>query len=137
MRLATWTRNGGPTGSIAGAVCLTASYSGIMIAVGIPDAAWKRAKLATASPNPPLLANGASSAARWITRTVRPSGSTSGGFAGAAESSWGFATERGAVVLSVSGSAALDCSADSVAITGSRDVMTEIYRTSSALSSQC
>src|SRR5947209_3661098 len=55
-----------------------------MIAAGTPDAAWNRAKLATASPSPPLRANGASSATRWITRTGRPSGSTNGGGAGGA-----------------------------------------------------
>ena len=55
-----------------------------MIAAGIPDAAWNRAKLATASPNPPLRANGASSATTWMTRTRRPSGSASAGGAGAA-----------------------------------------------------
>src|SRR6185503_19636881 len=57
----------------------TRSYSGITIAVETPDADWNRARLAIASPNPPLRANGASSATRCTTRTARPSGDTRGG----------------------------------------------------------
>ena len=53
------------------------------IDVGIPDAAWKRARLFTASPSPPLRANGASSATMCTTRTGRPSGAQSGGGGGA------------------------------------------------------
>src|SRR6478672_10138673 len=55
--------------------------------VGTPDAAWKRARLATASPSPPLRANGASSAARCTTRTARPSDIASGGGSAAARGS--------------------------------------------------
>jgi hypothetical protein len=60
-----------------------------MIADWRPEAAWNRAKLATASPRPPLRANGASSATTWITRTRRPSGNASGGACGGADAPFG------------------------------------------------
>src|SRR4051812_41805132 len=45
---------------------------------GIPDAAWYFARLATASPNPPVRANGDSSGARCTTGAGVPSGRVSG-----------------------------------------------------------
>src|SRR6478672_2932883 len=55
------------------------------IAVHCPDADWNRARLLTASPSPPLRANGASSATMWTTRTAVPSGVLSGPVGIAAE----------------------------------------------------
>src|SRR6185369_14918192 len=52
------------------------------IAVQTPDSHWKRARLLTASPSPPLRANGANSATRCTTRTPRPSAVRSGETAG-------------------------------------------------------
>src|SRR5436189_4187636 len=48
------------------------------IAVHCPVADWNRARLLTASPSPPLRANGASSATMWTTRTAVPSEVLSG-----------------------------------------------------------
>src|SRR5881397_1592078 len=61
------TVNGGPARSSVGAVSRTWRYSGSTTVVGMPAAAWKLAKPLTASPNPPVRANGQYSAVRWTT----------------------------------------------------------------------
>src|SRR5207247_5986056 len=71
-------------GSTCDAAARAVSYSGMTMAVHSPEAAWNRARLFTASPRPPLRANGASSATRCTTRTGFPDGDRSGGATGTA-----------------------------------------------------
>src|SRR4029077_2094533 len=59
-----WTANGSPTGSSCRSTRRTARYNGMTTVVGSPAIAWKVARLATASPSPPVRAYGQHSAAR-------------------------------------------------------------------------
>src|SRR6478672_12809680 len=77
VRGPTVTENAGPTGW-SSTRSRTTEYSGMNTVTGIPDAAWYFAKLATASPNPPVRAYGDSSPARWTTGAGVPSGRVSG-----------------------------------------------------------
>src|SRR5256884_721104 len=61
------TVNGGPARSKDGAVARTWRYSGSTTVVGMPAAAWNVANPLTASPSPPVRANGQYSAVRWTT----------------------------------------------------------------------
>src|SRR5687768_12053386 len=56
----------------------TAAYSGMITVTGMPDAAWYFARLATASPSPPVRANGDSSGTRCTTGAGVPSGRVRG-----------------------------------------------------------
>src|SRR5690348_2245106 len=60
---------GGPARSRVCVVSRTWRYSGRITAVGMPTAAWHRASPLTASPRPPVLANGQHSAVRCTTPT--------------------------------------------------------------------
>src|SRR6478672_6510676 len=83
VRGPTVTENAGPTGW-SSTRSRTTEYSGMNTVTVIPDAAWYFARLATASPSPPVRAKGESSAARCTTGAGEPSGRTSGAV-GAAE----------------------------------------------------
>src|SRR5687767_11102311 len=56
----------------------TGAYNGMITVTGIPDAAWYFARLATASPRPPVRAYGDSSGTRCTTGAGVPSGRVSG-----------------------------------------------------------
>src|SRR6266480_3901800 len=81
VRSANVTVNGGPARSKDGAVARTWRYSGSTTVVGIPAAAWKVAKPLTASPSPPVRANGQYSAVRWTTPMRSAAGAGAGGVA--------------------------------------------------------
>src|SRR6266699_2564609 len=61
------TTSGCPVRSSDGVVSRTIWYSGMITVVGRPTAAWHVARPLTASPSPPVRANGQYSAVRWVT----------------------------------------------------------------------
>src|SRR5207302_9336516 len=75
------TVNGGPARSKDGAVARTWRYSGSTTVVGMPAAAWNVANPLTASPSPPVRANGQYSAVRWTTPIRSAAGVGAGGAA--------------------------------------------------------
>src|SRR5439155_2805571 len=78
------TASGCPVRSSDGVVSRTIWYSGMITVVGRPTAAWHVARPLTASPSPPVRANGQYSAVRWVT-PIRSAGAIWGrGAAGVA-----------------------------------------------------
>src|SRR5256885_1231795 len=59
--------SGEPVRSSVGVVSRTIWYNGMITVVGRPTAAWHVARPLTASPSPPVRANGQYSAVRWVT----------------------------------------------------------------------
>src|SRR6266513_346347 len=59
--------SGEPVRSRNGVVSRTVWYNGMITVVGRPTAAWHVARPLTASPSPPVRANGQYSAVRWVT----------------------------------------------------------------------
>src|SRR6266566_3285738 len=87
------TASGCPVRSSDGVVSRTIWYSGMITVVGRPTAAWHVARPLTASPSPPVRANGQYSAVRWVT-PIRSAGAIWGRGAAAVAARRGWAGLR-------------------------------------------